>query len=164
MNELELKRGLRALATPATPEVDLWPAIAARIGARPRAARRWPRALAAALVGALALGVALRGGERAVPLAQVRQPAGPSTLVAEAQGMRTGTEAALQAPFGSALEAQRLLAASSPDVRAAFAELDAADRQLADALATAPDSTLIFDLLRRSQERRARLVRELALG
>ncbi|HET7845447.1 MAG TPA: hypothetical protein VFL14_14920 [Xanthomonadales bacterium] len=174
MSEFELRRRLRELPREREPRVDLWPGIAARLGAQPAvaapAARPRPArylAMAAALVLAATggwLGVALRG-EGQAPASSVATRDASAWPVAQADAMEESYRGAFTASFGGQRQVALARYVASPDVLAAERELDAAQRQLEIALRVDPDSVYLLDLLRQTHAQRARLYRPaLAMG
>jgi hypothetical protein len=170
MSEFELRQRLRALRVDQEPARDLWPAIAARLGA-PQAGmdapndesgtpslttprRRlaaWPEALAAVLVVALGAG-ALLLREAPVPAVSAQAMVTPWTL-REAQAIDLSYQAALGTTDARGLEGrpQELVAAAT--------ELDAAQRSIERALHENPGSTHLLKLLQQTHEQRLRLYR-----
>lgn len=136
-NELELRRALRGLAAPRTPDTDLWPAIAARLEAKttPVRPRRWlPLALAAsAAVATAASAIALVGLRGFAP------SAGPAQ--------------------SAVTHAQPLPDRGDPRLAAATVVLDAAQAELEQALSQDPESRLLNDLLARTARQRRNLDR-----
>jgi hypothetical protein len=172
MSEFELRRRLKDLPREREPRVDLWPGIAARLGAQPVAAPavrpRFARmaGLAAALAVAVTgtwLGLAMRGDDAAV----VQQPArdASSWPLAQADAMAESYRGAFAASLGGDQRAALARYVASPDVLAAELELDAAQRQIEAALRADPESVYLLDLLRQTHSQRARLYRPaIALG
>lgn len=166
MSEFELRRRLKELPRERDPRADLWPGIAARLGAQPVAAvatrPRFARlaglaaALAVAVTGAW-LGFAMRGPADVV----ARQPAryASSWPLAQADAMAESYRGAFAASLGGAQRAALARYVASPDVLAAELELDAAQRQLERALRQDPESVYLLDLLRQTHSQRARLYR-----
>jgi hypothetical protein len=169
MSEFELRQRLRALRVDQEPARDLWPAIAARLGAphvgaevpkddsesaRMAPRRRqaaWPEALAAVLVVALGAG-ALLLRETLQPSTDPQAMATPWTL-REAQAIDLSYQAALGPTDARALEGR------SRELVAAETELDAAQRSIKRALHENPDSTHLLKLLQQTHEQRLRLYR-----
>jgi hypothetical protein len=148
MSEFELRRQLQSWRTEVEPERDLWPVVAARIGAaRPVAASRgrwaWPEGLAAGIV--VALGVGLFGLRPAAT--DTMRPIGAATLI-ERSYAGALAEAGAWAP-----------ARGSGPMRRAQAELDGAQAGLEAALAADPDSPALLALLQRTHEQRLRVAR-----
>jgi hypothetical protein len=147
MSEFELRRKLHSWRVDIEPEGDLWPGVAARIGA-PRAAldgRRWawPEGLAAGIV--VALGISLFGLRPAVD--------GQPVPIAAAELIERSYAGAL-AEAGAWAPAR-----GSGPVRRAQAELDGAQAGLEAALAARPDSPALLALLQRTHEQRLRVAR-----
>ncbi|HET7359762.1 MAG TPA: hypothetical protein VFJ04_06405 [Rhodanobacteraceae bacterium] len=139
MNEFEWLRQTRALNQPVMPSRDLWPAIAARLGApattasAPRGRNLLPWAMAASLA-ALTL---LAGG---LSLRQAQAPATGYTALAPA------TQGARWKP-------------SDPRLSGAAIELDAAHSELTQAMRQAPRAAFLQRLLDRTNQQRDRLER-----
>jgi hypothetical protein len=163
MSEFELRQRLRALRVDQEPALDLWPAIAARLGdpaaaavAAPGPRRRnaaWPEALAAMLVVALGAGTLL--------LREAPAPADPAPALAtatpwtlrEAQGIDLSYQAALESAV------PRVAARRPQELAAAETELDAAQVSIERALRENPGSTHLLRLLQQTHEQRLRLYR-----
>jgi len=170
MSEFELRRRLKELPREREPRVDLWPGIAARLGAQPVAAPaarpRQPRfvALAAALAVAVIggwLGLAMRGPDASAPAG--RDASG--WPMAQADAMAESYRGAFAASLGGDQRVALARYVASPDVVAAERELDVAQRQLELALRADPESMYLLDLLRQTHAQRARLYRPaLAMG
>jgi hypothetical protein len=139
-NELELQRALRALRewnAPREPDTDLWPAIAARLEVATTQAypRRWlPMALAASAALAIA--------------------ASTIALV----GLR-GHPASMNPSLPTARHAPPLPNRGDPRFAAATIVLDAAEAELAQALAQDPGSRLLNNLIYRTARQRHNLDR-----
>lgn len=139
MNEFEWLRQTRALNQPAPPARDLWPDIAARLGAPVATAPARPRrnllpwAMAASLT-ALSL---LAGG---LSLRQAQAPATGYAVLAPA------TQDARWKP-------------SDPRLSGAAIELDAAHSELTQAMQQAPRAAFLQRLLDRTNQQRNRLER-----
>jgi hypothetical protein len=171
MSEFELRRKLRELPREREPRVDLWPGIAARLGAQVEARAPTRRnlsrfaGLAAALVVAVTgawLGLALRGEETGA-----QRPARDASAwpLAQADAMAESYRGAFAASLGGEQRAAFARYVASPDVLAAERELDAAQREIVTALRDDPDSVYLLDLLRQTHSQRARLYRSaIALG
>lgn len=162
MTDFELLRDLRALRRPVEPAIDLWPAIAARVGAgAARGPRRamWPEALAAGVALGVGLLLAVGGNGRiATAPAPAVADAGLPWSVREALSLGAAYDGALREARGAA-------PAPRGDLARAERELDAAQRALEDALAQQPDAVHLLDLLRRTHEQRLRLAqRQAAMG
>ncbi|NCT68200.1 MAG: hypothetical protein GXC76_11265 [Rhodanobacteraceae bacterium] len=145
MSEFEFQRRLRGLNVPQPPQADLWPAIAARIGAeaaRPAAPRRraWlPLAAAAGLLLAVTAGTVTLGlheQRAAAPLADTHALL-PTALHASRDATR--------APDGD------------PRLLGAAIVLDAAQTELEQALEERPDAVFLVNLLNRTHARRMKL-------
>ena len=136
----EDRQKLRALARPVELAHDLWPQIVARIESQPRASRRrWQwLALAASLAGVAVLAGAI--GIRMTTTA--RTAAAHANVFAAANGA----------------SAQRWNPAD-PRLRGAAVELRAAQGELKQALAIAPHSDYLQQLLERTQRQQSRLQR-----
>jgi len=171
MSEFELRRRLKELPREREPRVDLWPGIAARLGAQPVAApvAARPRpmrfaALAAMLAVAVIggwLGLALRGPDTAMPAGRD----GSDWPLAQADAMAESYRGAFAASLGGDQRVALARYVASPDVVAAERELDVAQRQLELALRADPESMYLLDLLRQTHAQRARLYRPaLAMG
>ena len=142
MSDFELRRALKDLPRERDPRADLWPGIAARLGAQ--------EAPAAAPV------------RRQSPRA-ARDGSGWS--LAQADAMAESYRGAMAASLGGEHRAEMARFLATPDVVAAERELDAAQRQLQQALRADPNSVYLLDLLRQTHEQRARLYRPaLAIG
>lgn len=163
MNDFELLRDLRALRRPAEPAVDLWPSIAARLGAGGGAAHRprwpmWPEAMAAGV--ALGIGLLLALGGRST------DPVAPAMVADTGLPWSVREALSLGAAYdGAVREARGAAPAPRGDLARAERELDAAQRALEDALAQQPEAVHLLDLLRRTHEQRLRLAqRQAAVG
>lgn len=165
MSEFELRRGLRELPRERDPGADLWPGIAARLGAQPLTAAtttpRFARVAVLAAVLAIAvtgtwLGLALRGED-----VGARQPGrgASSWPLAQADAMAESYRGAFAASLGGERRVALARYVASPDVLAAELEIDAAQRQIETALRADPDSVYLLDLLQQTHSQRARLYR-----
>lgn len=148
MSEFELRRQLQSMRTGIEPERDLWPEVAARIGAaRPVAVVRrrwaWPEGLAAGIV--VAIGAGLFGLHPASN--EGVRPIGAAALI-ERSYAGALAEAGAWAP-----------ARGSAPMRRVQAELDGAQAGLEAALAEHPDSPALLALLQRTHEQRLRVAR-----
>jgi len=134
---LEDRQKLRALAQPAEPQRDLWPAIAARVEAQraPRRRMQW-LALAASLacVAVLAGGIGIRMLHSTPPATT------PARIAA----------AANTTPHWKP---------NDPRLRGAAVELHAAQGELKQALAIAPNSAYLERLLQSTEHQQSRLRR-----
>ena len=148
-----LRWQLRALRQDATPPHDLWPGIAARLGAQQAAPsgtpRRWLRPLA--LAASLVLAVGTVGWfARIVDVPPAAQT--PTLVQLEADGLSRQYQAALQemqAPMPASLQSTA----------------EALDRDVAlirAALARDPDSVRLLDQLRRTYAHRLALAQRVA--
>ena len=133
----EDRRKLRALARPSEPQHDLWPAIAARIETQSRAPHRrmWWLALAASLACA-----AVIVGTIGIRMLHSTQPATPARIAAAANA----------SPHWKP---------NDPRLRGAAVELRAAQGELQQALAIAPDSPYLQRLLQNTEHQQSRLRR-----
>ncbi len=171
MSDFELRRALKDLPRERDPRADLWPGIAARLGAQqaPAAApvrRQSPRWLAIAATVAVALGATWLG-LRTQPAGDAPRAArdGSGWSLAQADAMAESYRGAMAASLGGEHRAEMARFLATPDVVAAERELDAAQRQLQQALRADPNSVYLLDLLRQTHEQRARLYRPaLAIG
>lgn len=162
MNDHDLDRELAALRRDVAPEVDLWPAIAARIDQAPRArlARRATRlmayALAASLVAAAGLGLLAARHERA-------ELAHDATSAARAEAARfaNGELRSMDGAVAGALDDIRAQPSAgtrvSPGLYTAAAELAAAETKLKASLAVEPRATYLIEMLGRTQAKRLEL-------
>lgn len=168
IGEAELRMALRGLRRDAEPGIDLWPGIAASIGALPRQApalptpRRpqwlWPLATAASLM--LAVGVSWK-----------MQPPDPSlpvsgTPIATASPVHAGKQAPLVQREAETLTVQYQAALRELDAQPVPAGwqtgIDALDRSAAEirgALQRDPNSRLLLQRLRDTYTRRLALSR-----
>ena len=155
--DASLRLQLRGLRQDIAPATDLWPGIAARIGAadaapRQAATRRKapniaPWALAASLV--LSLGIAWR----------MQPPPAPASapvrlLDREADSMAREYRAALQE-----LQASAPAATTGTPAQPALRELDRSARQIRDAIERDPGATFLLDRLQRTYTLRLELTR-----
>jgi hypothetical protein len=166
MNDFEWRRRLQGLKRARDPARDLWPAIEQVILASPHAPRRrrpgpWLGALAAGLIVALGLVLwrAERGDSGRAP-ATVRAGSDLELLAtrAEALAMELAYRGAIEAALGVGGQAL-LIESASPDVVEAESQLLAAEGEIERALAQSPESTLLIEQLRRTNDQRMRLVR-----
>jgi hypothetical protein len=170
MSDFELRRALKDLPRERDPRADLWPGIAARLGAQAApvatpARRPAPRWIAIAATVTVALGATWLGLRTQGPsdTRQVRDGSGWS--LAQADAMAESYRGAMAASLGGEHRAELARYLASPDVLAAERELDAAQRELQQALRADPNSVYLLDLLRQTHEQRARLYRPaLAIG
>jgi anti-sigma factor RsiW len=175
--ELRLREILaeaRALRRERTPSRDLWPEIAQAIGAdrvvpgdfgRPKAAWRWwPALVAAAVVAAVATGVALRGGGAPFGVLGL----GTATAVPVASGQVT----LLDAEQGYARATDELLAALaerrdslSPETRASvernLAVIDQALKEIRDALQKEPGNRDLTRMLASTHRKKIDVLRRM---
>ena len=155
--DANLRLQLRGLRRDITPDADLWPGIAARIGKVPAAAPRRPLrhaprniapwALAASLV--LSLGIAWR--MQPPPAA----PAGTQVQMIdrEADAMTREYHAALQELHASAPQASAAATPPQPALR----ELDQSARLIRDAIERDPGATYLLGRLQRTYTLRLEL-------
>jgi hypothetical protein len=138
----EDRQKLRALAQPVEPQRDLWPAIAARIEAQARAPRRRMQWLAVAASLACAAVIAGAIGTRA---------------------LRSPPRANSPAQIAAAANIPVRWKPSDPRLRGAAVELRAAQGELQQALAIAPNSPYLQRLLQNTEHQQSRL-RRLEVG
>lgn len=154
MNEFELRRSLSGLPAEREPSRDLWPGIAARIGAAPRVRRRWQRwlpALAATLAAVALLSPWLRPD-----LASQPGPSFQQTLVqSEAES--------LAAEFQGALRALGPVE-FPPQLHPTVSSLDRDLAALHQALRSEPEATFLLEHLRRTYAQRLRLSQRAVTG
>lgn len=151
MNDQELDRRLDALARQAEPDPALWQAIEARLDpdtnrAAPRTGRQgWiaGTAIAASLVGALALGLVLTEN----PGFDEREFAA-SAFQMELIAMRAGAPTSLAS----------LLPDAPESLMAAWSENQGAIDELEQALERDPDNRLLMEFLTEARLRQARLL------
>jgi hypothetical protein len=147
-----LRWQLRALRQDATPGHDLWPGIAARLGAQQAPVRRSPRWLQPlALAASLVLAVGAVGWFARTAEAPALAPA-PTLVQREADGLARQYQAALQ-------EVQAPMPASLQPTA------EALDRDVAlirAALARDPDSIRLLEQLRRTYAHRLALAQRVA--
>lgn len=137
-NEFEWRSGMRKLGGSVEPARDLWPNIAAQLGARPSARQQRLQmafAIAATLVIALGAGLVARRGNW-------------QTLSADS---------ALASPAPTALDWAQPRDAK---LAAAARDLDDASAQLQQALEQHPDAVFLVGLLNRANGQRMRLLRQ----
>lgn len=134
----EDRQKLRALAQPAEPQRDLWPAIAARMADQARVPRRRMQWLA--LAASLAC-VAVLAGVLGIRMLHSARPATTPAQIAAA-----GTTAPHWKP-------------SDPRLRGAAVELHAAQGELQQALAISPRSPYLQRLLQNTEHQQSRLRR-----
>lgn len=150
-HEFEWRNQMRKLGGPVEPARDLWPAIAARVGAAAVPARPRRRvgawlAMAATLVAAVgAGGMAWRAQHSATARHPQAQPAVATTAPRADELPPTA--------LGWALPADPALAASAR-------KLDDASAQLQHALEQRPDAVFLVGLLNRTNAQRLRLMRK----
>ncbi|MET0230604.1 MAG: hypothetical protein ABW186_06710 [Rhodanobacteraceae bacterium] len=149
MTEFEIQRNLRAMNAPREPEHDLWPAIAARIGASmetsaPRATRRrWiPLAAAAGTVFAIVGGLAFFALKDRV-----------ETSADNDYAMTTHIERISPAQARE----QALRSGEDPRLAGSNIVLDAAHSELQQALEQHPDAVFLVSLLNRTNAQRMKL-------
>jgi hypothetical protein len=159
MGDFELRQRLRDLRMAREPGRDLWPGIAAGLATAPQRSARswWPLAMAAALAGAIGLGLVLDGPRPERGIAAAGPSATPWTL-GEARVLNADYEGALTQALGrNPRERPRELL--SPDLAAADAVLESAQGEIEQALEMDPDSVYLLDLLRRTHARRLDVAR-----
>ena len=159
MSDFELRQRLRDLRTAREPGRDLWPGIAAGLETAPQqsARRWWPVAMAAALAGAIGLGLVLKGPRPDARIAATAPAAAPWTL-GEVRVLQANYEGALTQALGrDPRERSRELL--SPDLAAADTVLESAQVEIERALEMDPDSVYLLDLLRRTHARRLDVAR-----
>ena len=156
IGEAELRLALRGLRHDIEPARDLWPGIAARIGALPRQGaprRRNPcllsLATAASLAGALGLAWQLRAPPATAPATPAVASA-PSLVEREADSLTVQYQAALRE-----LDAHPVPANWQPGIEA----LDRSAAEIREALRAQPDSRLLLERLRATYTRRLALAR-----
>lgn len=141
-NEFEWRNEMRKLDGPVQPARDLWPQIAARIGAQ-RSRQRWPRygmALAATLILACVAG-----------------------LVAQRTAQRHSSEAALaERDVAIPRTALDWAQPANPALAEAAQDLDGASAQLQQALEQQPDAVFLVGMLNRTNGQRMRLLQQSA--
>ncbi|HET6905967.1 MAG TPA: hypothetical protein VFH52_03345 [Rhodanobacteraceae bacterium] len=133
----EDRQKLRALAQPVEPQRDLWPAIAARIETRSRTPRRRMQWLAVAASFACAAVIIGAIGVRALHSPQAASPA----------------------QIAAAANTPVRWKPSDPRLRGAAVELRAAQGELQQALAIAPNSPYLQRLLQNTEHQQSRLRR-----
>ena len=168
-----LRMRLRTLRAPRDPGHDLWPGIAAKLAAQPRAQapaaassarwRRLPQVLSMAAVLALALGLGwqLRPDRPPTPAAAV-SPAPASGTIGPATGAPLVVVAeAITREYQGAL---RQLPAPRPATPgySSLLELDASAAAVREALAQDPDAIFLLQRLQHIHARRLALTRQLA--
>jgi len=134
---LEDRQKLRALAQPVEPQRDLWPAIAARIEAQRTPRRRMQWLAMAAAFACVAVIVGTIG---------IRMAHSPSSATTSAQIAAAGNTAPHWKP-------------NDPRLRGAAVELHAAQGELKQALAIAPNSAYLERLLQSTETQQSRLRR-----
>jgi hypothetical protein len=157
MNEFELRRQLRALATERAPARDLWPAIAAGLPPRDAApaASSWRRrhwagwVMAASLAGMMVLLWPLQ-------LAPPTPEPGVHTVRSEAPTPLLWQAMALRLEYSIAI-AQLADTPLPPELRPAVRELKESEQALREALRANPESTFLLGQLRRTYEQQLRL-------
>jgi hypothetical protein len=149
MTEFEIQRNLRAMNAPRLPERDLWPAIAARIGAgeasAPRATHRHWLSLAAAASTVLAIAGSL------VFFALNDRSASPSDT--DDYAMTTH----FQRISPSEARDQALRSGQDPRLAGANIVIDAAHSELQAALEQHPDAVFLVSLLNRTNAQRMKI-------
>ena len=185
MDDFELRRALRNLAAGRTPDRDLWPGIAARLGEPLRATApvagartRWPLLLgmAASLLVAVLLALPLLPGtppQDSPPPALVAQEPAPALADPQASSPSPSPSPspvrAIQHP--SLLQADALTleyaavlqqfegAQLPPALRPALADLDGSAREIRAALRQDPQSDFLLGQLRRTYAQRLHVTR-----
>jgi len=154
-HEFEWRAEMRKLGDAVEPARDLWPLIAARLDAAPRATpaprRRFGAwiALAATLVAAVGAGyLALERPHPRATASTITAPVAPPARVA--------APAAADAPR-TALD---WAVPGDPALAASAQHLDTASAQLQDALEQRPDAVFLVGLLNRTNSMRLRLMRK----
>jgi hypothetical protein len=154
-----LRWQLRGLRRDATPQVDLWRGIEARLTPQRPARRRLPM-LPLALAASLLLVAGVSGWWwRAGPTAPAAGEA-PSLVQREAAGLTRQYDAAL-VELGAGRPA---LPGGDPAVQSALDQLDLSASQILAALERDPDSRLLLQQLRRTYTRRLALAQRVALS
>lgn len=156
IGDAELRMALRALRRDIEPAHDLWPGIAGRLAAAPRAQQAprrrwlWPVSMAASML--LAAGLAWQARPFAVPQASqpTRVASGSSLVEREADAMTLHYQAALR-EFGAG--------SASTNWQPGFDALDRSAMEIRDALRKNPDSRLLLERLRETYARRLALSR-----
>lgn len=171
MDELELRRRLRGLATDQPPERDLWPGIERRLPARAsttlrsRSFRRVPSwALAAAvLLAVVMLWAGLTLQDRAPPQL-AWQPANEVSLEQSSEDvvdtLLVAWSELLAIEGGYPAVQRRAWDIAAAERSAALRELDASLVQLASALLLDPESQLLRRLLHQTLQQRIALGRD----
>ena len=149
MNDFELRRELRALRGSREPQHDLWPRIARQIAAtthapgEPARRRRWPMAVAASMAMAVAVGAfSLALQDRNEHFAENDSTSHSDLKVSE-----------------QIRRARTLAAAGDPRLASAEDVLDAASRQLDEALQQQPDAIFLVGLINRTHAQQRKLAR-----
>lgn len=156
IGEAELRLALRGLRRDIEPARELWPDIAARIGALPRqgaSRRRHPWLLSLATAASLAAALGLAWQLRAPPATAPAMPAvasAPSLVEREADSLTVQYQAALRE-----LDAHPVPANWQPGIEA----LDRSAAEIRQALRAQPDSRLLLERLRDTYTRRLALAR-----
>ncbi len=147
MNEFELQRDLRRLRGDRMPSRDLWPGIAAGIGAvadvapPARRRRRWlPLGVAAAMTLTVGTGLA--------------------SLALERRGRDAIVNETAMLPVQAQIERARELARTGdPQLASAEVVIDTASSELEQALAQQPDAVFLVGLINRTEAQRRKLAR-----
>lgn len=165
MDELEYRRLLKKLPERIEPQRDLWPGINARLVApakRPAARQPFPFAIAASLLTAVLIGawfVGLGGptsrsaSSSEASLAQAELP----NLVRARQAMMLESAAAWNEI--SNRDEHTLMQSASPEVFAAWLELDGAETELEAALKSAPQAEFLLVRLKHVELEKLKLAR-----
>ncbi len=163
MDELEYRRKLRDLPRSIDPERDLYPGIAARLEPRMplhRPARGVFPFAAAAVFATLALAAAWLA---IAPLSQresgdVAQVAPSPSNWREAKAIEA--EIALARDATARMQWQQYRARATPDLVAAWAVLDAAEAELANAIRQTPRATAMWRRMQQVQEQRQHVLQK----
>lgn len=155
MGEAELRLALRGLRHDIEPAHDLWPGIAARIEALPRAQaprRRSPWLLSLATAASLAgaLGLAWHVRPAAVQAPPAVASAAPTLVEREAEILTVQYQAALRE-----LDPHPVPVTWQPGIEA----LDRSALEIREALRAQPDSRLLLERLRTTYTQRLALAR-----
>ena len=157
-HEFEWRSEMRKLGDAVEPARDLWPQIAARLDAAPRATLRPRRrggawiALAATLVAAVGAGYLALERPRPRPAA--------TAVAAPAVTPRSARVAAAPPAADTPRTALDWAVPADPALAASAQHLDTASAQLQDALEQRPDAVFLVGLLNRTNSMRLRLMRK----
>lgn len=165
MDELEYRRLLKKLPDRIEPARDLWPGIETRLGApakRSMLRQPFPFAIAASLLTAVLIGswVLSQSGPSVGPDAEretLAARAPTPALLRERQAMMLESAAAWNEISGQ--DERTVMQSASPEVFAAWLELDGAETELEAALKSAPQAEFLLVRLKHVELEKLKLAR-----